>query len=270
MSDLLESVKTEEEQLGEPITAAVATIISALIAAGTATAAAAATTATTLLTQTGSSVNQAGVISNISYADIKKWYGAEPASGAFYRAPPIEVGSVPEPELAFTMWQESDDSPESVKDIPFKDLTLAQAKLMANWIENTLGPKSKNALSYVMKSTGAGVESVTLYILNSTGSERTESLVVVLYLNNPKIGSVEAGGFLMSSGDFIHKFGTPWYIEDKELPSVIDHIQDGDLYSSGESKSVTYDIPGSNSHSYHLDYQAAEVTTFDFYRTSRP
>ncbi len=272
MTDLVEAERTDETLPGEPVTAAT-TIIAALITASATVASAAATTATGLLTQTGSAVNQAGVIANATFVDLKKCFGATPSSGAFYEAPPLDVASIPSPELAFEMWKISSDSPESVKKVKFKNITDAQAELLAVWIEDTLGPKSKSALTYVMKSTGAGVEGVTLYEMDAPvwpDRDTRLKLYVALYLNNPKVGDIEAGGFIMSESMFEMRIGAIDKViqEDPELQKVIHYIQENKLYSSGESK--TFEVwsdsnPEPAPYVYHLEYQAAEVVTFDLY-----
>lgn len=269
MTDLIEAERADEVAPGEPVTIS-ATIIGALITASATVASAAAATATGLLTQTGSAVNQAGVIANASFVDLKKCFGASPASGAFYEAPPLDVVSIPSPELAFEMWKISPDSPKSVKKVKFKNITEAQAELLAVWIEETLGPKSKSALTYVMKSTGAGVEGVTLYEMDARvwpGRDTAIKVYVALYLNNPKVGDVEAGGFIMDPDKFERLFGK-LNEQDPELPKVIDYIQENKLYSSGESKVFDFwsdSNPEPAPYVYYLEYQAAEVVTFDLY-----
>ena len=268
MTDLREAGITDKGHLSETVTVD-STITAALLSAGAIAAAEAGENAWRLITRTGSAVNQAGVIANTSYLVMKRCFVAEPASGAFFSSPPLELESVPGPELAFTLWQNSDDSPASVKSIAYKDLTLPLAELMATWIADTLGPKLESAASYVMRSRGAGVEGVVIYELPAgvgQGSVLSEPLYVVLYLNNPKIGSVEAGGFITSKTEFDKNYDIK---EDEELEKVIDHIQDNDLYSSGESKKSNYKPSpksGSTEYVYCLKYQAAEITTFDLTR----
>ncbi|TQV79253.1 hypothetical protein [Denitrobaculum tricleocarpae] len=214
-----------------------------------------------------SAINQAAIISNNCHSALKKDIGAEPASGK-YRGPlPNDAASIPAPAEAFQIWQRSPDSPASAKDIEFKDLTSALAKLLAQWIEKSKDLSGYNAPTYVMSSSGAGVEGVTVYKTNAPMNPKeseTEPLVFVFYLNNPFIGSTEAGGFIMSRFEFESLFSNK---DDPELDDVIDYIQKWKLYTSENYRAARYpERQKAGLFTYYLEYGASGIVTFQLSR----